>query len=172
MLDLETMGTDPGSAIVQIGAVRFDADGVKNTIEVNVSLQSCADAGLRISPETCLWWLRQDRELCRQWQQNAVALEDALMLFSWWLGSDKAIVWGNAATFDNAILRAAYNAAGIECPWHYWNDRCFRTVKNIFNLPPVSSERKHSTLSDAIAQARQIVQSDYCGWILGLKQTS
>ena len=166
MLDLETMGTQAGSAIVQIGAVAFGLDGIKETIEINVSLTSCVQSGLTMDAHTVLWWMEQDRNLCKQWQQNAVSLPDALKLFSWWLGASRVSVWGNAASFDNVLLRAAYEVSGITCPWPYWDDRCFRTAKALFNLPAVASERKHSALSDAISQARQIVNAPQCDIIL------
>ncbi len=57
MLDLETWGTAPGSALRSIGAVFFDLDGkTGETFYRNIDKQSCLDAGLKIDPATVSWW--------------------------------------------------------------------------------------------------------------------
>ncbi|MCZ8725115.1 3'-5' exoribonuclease, partial [Escherichia albertii] len=65
-------------------------------------------------------------------------------------------VWGNGATFDNVILRGAYERAGQICPWAYWNDHDVRTIvtlgRSIGFDPkmdmPFDGER-HNALADA-----------------------
>ena len=47
MLDLETMGNGPTSAIIAIGAVAFDMEGITSHFYRQVSLQSSMDAGLK-----------------------------------------------------------------------------------------------------------------------------
>ena len=50
MLDLETWGTKPGSAIRSIGAALFTLDGnIGGTFYCNVDEQSCLDIGDRKS---------------------------------------------------------------------------------------------------------------------------
>ena len=66
-------------------------------------------------------------------------------------------VWGNGATFDNVILSNAYKAAGMEQPWKFWDDRCYRTVKGL--LPDIKIERlgtHHNAVYDAMSQARHL----------------
>jgi len=64
MVDIETLGTDPGAAIVSIGAVRFsttnDAAGaIEAEFFESVALESCDAYGLDIDGSTVEWWLGQ-----------------------------------------------------------------------------------------------------------------
>lgn len=60
MLDIETLGLDPGASIVAIGAVRFSESHLGDTFQRSISLASCENAGLTIDAETLEWWLTQD----------------------------------------------------------------------------------------------------------------
>lgn len=156
MLDLETMGTAPGSAIVQIGAVEFSVYKVCEPFSVNVSLQSCGRAGLRMDPQTVLWWMGQAGKIDPQWVKGGVELREALQSFTEWLGDDRPAVWGDGAAFDNVLLASAYRACGLQAPWHYSRDRCFRTMKELFPVERVVSSTLHDAASDAVAQAKQM----------------
>lgn len=150
MLDLETMDTGPNAAIVSIGAVKFDSAAceISGTFYTNVDLQSCLDAGLAVSGDTVMWWMEQDDD-ARAALRNGTPLGTALRSFSNWCGD--VPVWGNAATFDNDIMRNAYEKAGLPCPWQYWNDRCYRTMKNLFPAvpKPPANKQAHNALADA-----------------------
>ena len=61
MVDLETMGTRPGSVIVSIGAIEFDPQSARlgRTFYQTCSIKSAVDVGLAMDPETVTWWLQQ-----------------------------------------------------------------------------------------------------------------
>lgn len=59
MVDIETLGVEPGAAIVSIGAVRFGPGGLGETFERSIDLKSCEFRGLQIDAETLEWWLNQ-----------------------------------------------------------------------------------------------------------------
>ena len=59
MIDLETLGTKPNSAILSIGAVYFDKDGLGEEFYANVDLQDSIDSGFDIDASTVYWWLSQ-----------------------------------------------------------------------------------------------------------------
>jgi len=176
MIDLETMGTGPDAAIIQIGAVAFHGPliaqefaGLENTISAplfhtHVNLQSCLDAGLRMDASTVLWWLEQDdaaRKAAARSGPGAVPLEEALLQHADFvrLHSDPkhTQVWSNGSDFDLVILSTAYRLLHIDRPWPYWASRCFRTEKNrrrdIAGREPTI---KHHALADAIAQAEHL----------------
>ena len=166
MVDLETLGQGNNAALLSIGACLFypSGDGVdihtNHRFEVFVKPQSCVEIGMKMDTSTVLWWMAPERGEARDVlmgkMEKAVHIRDALHRFSAWLGSDKP-VWGNGATFDNVILRNAYNLAGIPCPWMFWNDRCYRTMKNV--APTVKMQREgthHSAMWDAISQAKHL----------------
>jgi hypothetical protein len=107
--------------------------------------------------------------LCGQWALCSDAREEitksgihigvALTLFSHWVDSPVAEIWGNGASFDNAILAEAYDCARIDRPWKYWNDRCYRTMKNQFPLVPFRrSGTHHNALDDARSQAEHLME--------------
>lgn len=130
MLDLETLGTKPGCAILSIGAVEFDIETGNTGREFyqKVNLRSCIDAGLDIDPDTLLWWMNQD-ESARQVFNNEylASLRDALKYFSDFCNPNTQI-WGNSASFDCGILSEVYNKTSIPIPWKFYNERDVRTL--------------------------------------------
>lgn len=157
MIDLETLSTKANACILSIGAARFfprDTQ-VMDHFEVFVDPESCTSAGLVIDASTVMWWMHGDRDEARKELMACprLPLRTALGMFADWLKGDRP-VWGNGATFDNVILRNAYEACDIPAPWKYLNDRCYRTMKSQY--PDVKMVRKgthHSAAADAVSQA-------------------
>ena len=162
MVDLETMGIDLDSAIVAIGAVRFNAQqGIVDRFYQVVSLQSSVDAGLVINPSTVMWWLQQGEEARAQLLKPAQPLDVALLEFREWLKAGKGGIklWGNGASFDNVILASAYKKTGSHPPWAFYNDHCYRTIKNLY--PTIKLERTgvfHCAVDDAESQALHLLE--------------
>jgi exodeoxyribonuclease VIII len=156
MLDLETMGTAPGSAVVQIGAVEFSIYKLGDPLLITISLESCVAAGMRIDPSTVMWWMKQSEAARKSLALNAVPIRDALQSFADYIGKGKCCIWGDGAAFDNALLASAYRACRMALPWPYSADRCFRTMKEVFPVERVVSEVEHNAASDAVAQAKQM----------------
>lgn len=166
MIDLETMGTTPGCALVSIGAVRFDldADGwpqdMRHEFYARVSLPSCQRAGLTLEAETLEWWM----ERAARWPKNdrPVALAAALGQLSFFVEYGQPAVrrvWGHGAAFDPPILAAAYRAAGVARPWQYTQVRDTRTLLEAAGLPTSFPEATHHALEDARVQARAVQQA-------------
>lgn len=164
MIDLETLGTAPGCVVLSIGAVEFDDDGAGP--EVMTCVINKADSlrrGLAVDPNTEAWWEKQSEEArCVLAMADDPALSRSLVyalgMFEDYLvrrgGPDGVEVWGNGADFDNAILAACYRAVGLEAPWKFWNNRCYRTLKALH--PEIKLERVgtyHNALDDAVTQA-------------------
>lgn len=164
MVDLETMGKNADAPIVSIGAVAFDPNGGGGIIDgfyVTVDLSSSVKCGGGvIDPETVMWWLGQSKAA-----QNALtnggelSIREALFEFTKWFSEVRGVeLWGNGAAFDNVILSSAYSRLGISTPWNFWNDRCYRTVKNMF--PDVQMDRTgthHNAYDDAKSQALHLI---------------
>lgn len=165
MLDLETMGKAPGGAIISIGAVLFNiVRGQMNKLSdfhMGVDLSDAVANGMKLDPDTIDWWMDPDQaEARRQLAYGTkVTLQEALGSFSCWLGgynqSNNLQVWGNGVDFDNVILNTAFNLCGIKAPWGFRQNRCFRTLKNVyFYVPqPAFIGTKHCALDDASHQA-------------------
>lgn len=165
MVDLETFSSDHDAVITSIGAYCFDTlyPRVGERFYCVVDAQSCVDVGLKMSVSTVLWWLQQEqaaRDALTKPVNPARPLSAALLAFSeWYTCHGKGTkVWGNGATFDNVVLDSAYKATGLQRPWSYRDDACYRTLKNMFPevpLPP-SEGTKHNALDDAIWQAQHL----------------
>lgn len=155
MVDLETLGNGSNAVIIAIGAVAFEPSSGQITSEfyVNVDPQSCVDAGLKMDVSTVMWWMKQSDEARAAFTKPSVPLEVALQMFKEWYPQG-AGMWGNGATFDNVILSNAYTLAGINRPWHFMKDRCYRTLKAL--RPDIKQDRvgtHHNALDDAKYQA-------------------
>lgn len=168
MVDLETLGQRPGCAILSIGARAFDpATGeLGQAFHAVVSTASCLDLGLVEDPETIDWWGRQSdeaRTLLARAADSETDLVTALEAFAAWVRDLCAVgqvrVWGNGADFDNAILAHLYVRVGQGLPWQFWNNRCYRTLKNLIRLPEAAREGVyHDALDDATHQARHALK--------------
>jgi len=158
MVDLETLGNGSNAVILSLGVARFDKYGIKDSVYLRIDEQSCVNAGLRMDVSTVLWWMKQSDAARAAFDQPGIQLADALEKFSEWV-PEGACVWGNGATFDNVILSNAYRAVGMRQPWDFWNDRCYRTVKNLYPEveAPEFTGAKHNALDDAVHQAKHLI---------------
>ena len=134
MVDLETMDVGPNAAIIQIGAIAFHDNVMLQKFFLNVDLQSAMDTGGTVSGSTIKWWIEQSEKARKSLSGEAYDLRYALINFAKWLATyDVKAVWSNGANFDVVILRSAYERLGLTCPWPFWKDRCFRTMRDSFD---------------------------------------
>lgn len=165
MVDLETLGTTPGSVVLSVGAVAHAVPG--GEFYGKIDLRDSLHAGLTVDPDTMAWWRQQSQEA---WRASAAASEDAslglryvLGRFADWLselrkGSSatatgaKLRLWGDSAAFDLVLLASAYRAAGKVVPWDYREECCYRTLRTLLNSEKPRSKVQHDGLSDAVAQ--------------------
>ena len=158
MVDLETMGTTPDAPIISIGAVIFDNTQIIDGFYVNVDLKSSVEGGAIISPDTVMWWMKQSDGARNMLGKQTAHINEALVRFADWLPEDVKL-WGNGVDFDNAILKSAYDRAHIALPWKFYNNRCYRTIKNLY--PDVPFERTgahHDAFHDAKSQALHLIR--------------
>jgi hypothetical protein len=165
MVDLETMGVEPGSAITSIGAVFFDprTGDTGSEFKVNINLHSSDEVGAVIDEATMDWWVKQSEAAQQGLADPApIDLKDALFQFGQWLSQNHKdpYLWGNGVLFDNLFLRTAYRQVGWKCPWHFRNDRDVRTLVAIGSRLGMrygdDSERlvHHDALDDAKYQVQ------------------
>jgi DNA polymerase III epsilon subunit-like protein len=168
MLDIETLGTSPGAAIVAIGAIKFSWITGKPTDKfyLNVSAKSCVDHGLKVESGTIDWWKTQPKEARDAWMVNPQPLPDALNKFSDWFGKNDHEVWCNGMNFDFPYMEVAFNVAKVQIPWKYFRLNDFRTIVNLFNARDKFKAKResgetgvyHNALDDCIAQAEFLVE--------------
>lgn len=152
MVDIETLGTDPGAAIVSIGAVTFDTED-RETLYCPVSLKSATDAGLTVEGGTLEWWLEQDGN-ARDELAGGLPLRKALADFNDFV-ADAEELWANSPSFDLAIIAAAMDAVGVTPSWEFYQERDFRTLKNLPGRPKIErDDAQHHAEADAVHQAK------------------
>lgn len=171
MIDLETMGNKPNAPIVSIGAIFFNPQTGELGPEfyTAVSLESAMKQGAVPDGDTILWWLKQSPEA-----RAAICVDDAMPIvyalseLSHYIhrhaDNPKYMkVWGNGATFDNVILRGAYERAGHVCPWAFRNDHDVRTIVTLGRVVGFDPKQDmpfdgnmHNALADARHQAKYV----------------
>ncbi len=169
MIDLETMGTNTNAPIVVIGAVFFDPQTgeIGPVFYIVISLTDAMNTGGVPDGGTIEWWLKQSSEARAAILTDHVKLKDALSQFREFINeySDEKFVqvWGNGATFDNAILRTSYERLDIPCPWRYHNDRDVRTIVELGKTIDFDARTvipfegvRHNALDDARHQAKYV----------------
>ncbi len=158
MVDLETSDTLAWAAIRSIGACMFDGKQVVRTFYQNVDPASCVALGMCESEDTVKWWAAQGEEARRVLEPDQVDIRTALKRFAEWYGREPVPTWGNGANFDNVVLANAFRICGMDVPWPYYMDRCYRTVRTLAAtaLPPFTGV-KHYALDDAIHQATCLI---------------
>jgi hypothetical protein len=161
MIDIETLGTRPGDTILSIGAVKFTAEeGITEEFYVTIDPETSKAAGLRAQKSTLEWWEKQSPEARAAAFKGEVSLNVALTKLTMWMPPlDSVLVWGNGANFDNTLVAAAYRAMKMDVPWHYWNDRCYRTIANMFLKTRVERVGTgHHALDDAKTQTLRLLK--------------
>lgn len=161
MVDIETLGTEPGAAIVSIGAIPFDEDGIRadDGFYEEIDLVSCESWGLSIDADTLQWWLGQSDEAREVLTGGGGEdLAGVIADFATWFNDvDADEVWANSPSFDCRLLEAAFDAVGVDTPWDFWQERDFRTLKNLPAFVYVEREDgdvEHNAIDDAALQAR------------------
>lgn len=163
MLDLETLGTDSYSAILSIGAVKFDIENgqMGQVFYQAIDLKSCLKAGMKINADTFYWWLSQDNG-AREGVlvQKRKALQSALNSFTQFYKGE--YIWGNSASFDCGLLGNAYELLDLEKPWKFQKEMDFRTITNICRpeleyIPFVGTP--HHPVDDCIHQIKVLANA-------------
>ena len=172
MLDLETLGSKPGCIVAAIGAVEFGF-GAMNTpvmgrqFYIRIDPRDAQKHGLTLDADTFLWWLNNSQQARQELTNaNACPLLRALGEFEDFYKSidtddgKPARLWGNGSDFDQPILAANYEAAKMKQPWSHYQNRCYRTLKNLCRTIKIEigDADRHHALEDAKAQARHALK--------------
>lgn len=163
MIDLESMGLPPTGAVVSIGAVFFDlhTQSLGPEYHATIHLGSAMADGGTVDPGTIMFWLGQPDAARNAIRYQTRHVRVVLDEFADWIAQtcrhEDVRPWGNGASFDLTLLGGAYKRAGRKAPWHFTNERCFRTVRNMHPQvvydPGEKGDGAHNALVDAKFQA-------------------
>lgn len=152
LLDIEALGTRPGSAIIELGAVEFfpDSGTLGRSFEAMIEPQTPFTVDL----DTLAWHIEK-RTWPRPFAENTHAIGSALVEFEDWLAESGEVeaFWAWGATYDLPLLTAAYDFTGTPQPWKYWQQRCARSVWQLAFGDRRHDSRPHRAVEDAKAAA-------------------
>ena len=160
MIDLETLSTDPRAVVLSLGAVVFNHEDIHNTLYLELDIREQMEVYKRhVSADTLAWWMKQSSAARTVFSpQHPVLMHDAISQMIDMLSAVEwggIHVWSNGGSFDIPIIHTMCTDTGVKLPWQYFNERCYRTLKNAFpNVKAVPMEGvEHNALNDALYQA-------------------
>ena len=166
MVDVECLGKTENAALLSIGAVFFDLHTctLGPTFQRTIHLATSMRDGGEVDAGTILWWLGQGEKARNSvrfgGQDIRVVLADFGTFIAETCRHEDVRIFGNSASFDMPKIRTAYERIGQPVPWHWLNERCFRTIR--FQYPSVVYDPKdkgddaHEALADAIFQCQHL----------------
>lgn len=175
MLDLETIGINPGVGLIQIAAVPFNVNTgeiSKNIFSMAINMQHQIDNGFNFDVSTLKWWKRTNNDLFEKLSKDKKTYNIVGKEFQSYfktLDNYKNIrVWGNSARFDIGLLQGWYRRAigyDFQPFWNTWREMDVRSISAL--KPDIKSNmefigEKHNALDDCRHQIRytsKIIQS-------------
>lgn len=169
MLDIETLGTAPGSAITSISAVEFNEEGeTGEEFHRDIQLKSCADIGLKMDSDTVIWWFKQSKEAIAQLSDDRprVGISSALIDFNQWVALRKSgdfeKVFAKDPDFDCAIIEDVCRRLNYPFPFKYSEKIAVRTISWL--RPNFEKEEKfvgvkHNGVDDCKHQIKYVIKA-------------
>jgi len=169
MLDIETLGTNPDTIILTIGAQGFDPHSelfTEHTYYKRLDIDS--QSNRTVDDDTLAWWGKQSKDAQEEAMgdgKDRISIKDALEELGKLIWKHD-IIWCNGASFDFPILDNAFIQNDLAVPWQYWNTRDTRTVYSLVpGLPKLGNN--HNALADCVNQI-DLLQAAFKE--LGIKQ--
>jgi hypothetical protein len=181
MVDIETLGTNEDSVILQIGAVAFDvhdeneAEPFEGWFLTDILVSDQIRTYKRtVDNETLIWWMdsvspdARTSVLQRDSYNGLVcsiysALEDFNTFVSMHKDETDNFIWSNSPSFDLAIIKHAMRQCDIKPAWNHWDERDVRTMHHLNKTLKLGFNKKidgvaHNALDDAKGQAMYVMQ--------------
>lgn len=159
MIDLETLATTPGAAIISLAAVFFDFEkgtihsGKQWLIDPRSDVQpgEVALEGLQWAEEHGTWPV--DAE---QAATTVGALTELRQMLLDHTPEREWALWSWGADFDFPILESAFRRCGMRVPWKYSQVRDARTVWKLAFPGVIPDPRPHDAMRDCLAQIQDL----------------
>jgi len=181
MIDLESLGQEPGNVIVTLSAVQFDitTGDIGKVFHESISIEDSLKEGLTIDPSTVMWWMTQNENARMQMvetQNNPDSLVEVLNKFATWLNhlphatvrelyrKSDIVMWGRGPRFDMGLLSYAYKLIGYKkTPWDFRKERCVRTYESICPDIKIEYDKNrigvlHNGVDDAKHEIKYVVK--------------
>lgn len=190
IVDLETLGTDVDSTVIQIACSAFSLDTGELVGEPFVgflALDTLKSEDLKATGSTLKWWLSQNHNTLNGIINNPFRMTHIGLweTFYHWLEQrmmeckekgEELKIWGNGISFDCAIVKHNLGER-YDTVFRFWNERDARTLVDLYCRKAKISDRdfknsilnenKHDAMSDIIWEAK-FLSTAYNG--LGLQE--
>lgn len=170
MLDLETLGVQPGCVVLSIGAVFFDFEKglLGQEFYRNIDRASSEQVGLKVEPDTEAWWAKQNAAARVALQADPQPVRNVVREFHQWFFRNGGVrVWSHGATFDIPLWDAVAKKVGEKNPWKYTTARDTRTAFDLWGFDYNNAKRSgthHNALHDAKHQAAMLQLAYHSFW--------
>lgn len=165
MIDLETLGTNPDSVVLTIGAVKFNPNEISPAYQEfyrRVDVDEQTSMGRTIDQSTLEWWGQQESHIVEEalGDHDRADVKTTLQdLNRWCVGVDA--FWCQGTAFDFPILENMFKSIKHHIPWAFWKVRDSRTLFQIMPKDPRKEANfdAHNALEDSRIQALCVQQT-------------
>lgn len=159
MVDLETLGSNPCSPIVQIGLVFFTREGITLKSQLTIDFDDALAHG-QADGSTIKWWLEQPKEAQNTLFLNPLPIIEAANIFEKLIEAQNANFYWSHATFDFPILQSMFRSLKRKWPLPY--RRCYDLRTLEYLAGPIEWVKRtgvyHNALDDATYQAEHAIK--------------
>jgi hypothetical protein len=150
MVDIETLGTEPGCVVLTVGACTMQQNPEDRSVfTAALDWETQVRDSRGVNPGTLKWWMDQSPEARTEaFEGDRVSVQDFADDFArWWWSVGAERIWSHGASFDVPILESL-----APMPWKFWNVRDTRTLYSFAGVTPKRGNDHHHALADAMAQ--------------------
>lgn len=153
MIDIETASTKYDACVLSIGIVKFnlfDSEVERDKLELLIYLDSCVEAGLRVSEDTMEWWATQDKNVYNHVFNEGprYSLIEGIRKMNEFISDPTIERYWSQGSFDFIVLENAMNKVEIEPIWKYYQLRDARTISKMVENLPRKPKNAHSAIVD------------------------
>ena len=176
MLDIETLGTENNTTLIQLACVAFDIRTGNIISEFNKFIDIGQTKDLKVNGSTIKWWLKTDINLFKSLIEkgNISEFEAFARFHSWIKGLQETYsvhIFGNGLLFDCAIIKAKFEQYGFSYPISFKNERDVRTIVDLYCAKKGITEKQfkdihkstelvaHNGLDDCKFQIKFVVEA-------------
>lgn len=160
MVDLETLGTNSCSPIIQIGLVFFTIEGIQTQSLLTIDFDDALKYG-KADGSTIKWWLQQSKTAQETLFQNPRPINEAADIVEKLILAQNPNRFWSHATFDFPILNSMFLALGRKSPIPFRISNDLRTLE-YFVGNDIEWEKRdgvyHNALDDATYQAKHAIK--------------
>lgn len=176
MLDIETLGTENNTTVIQLSSVAFNITNGDIISEFNEFIDIGQTKELNVTGSTIKWWLKTDVNLFKELiEKGNLSEKEVFEKFYNWMKelqeTYSLYLHGNSPMFDNQIVKTKLTQYGFSYPIAYKNDRCVRTIVDLYCAKKGITEKQfkdihksddlvaHNGLDDCKFQIKFVVEA-------------